>query len=222
MTQLPNDYILFLKAIQKLGYPTAIIGGGAVRDAYNNKPIKDVDIFIGPMDVTYKNNKHGINFFDVDFCLSNKKEIENILSLNPKNGDVFCLSRQTPIPLNDSEDYYEDNYENNVCVVWDIVKNKINYQIIAINTNPKKYLTTNVDFGICMCYHDGISSFFSEEFLNDVNNKTITLCGKLDGKHVVLALAKHLPRLKQKYPEFKLMIEPTRIVEKFLESKNKK
>ena len=44
-TKITKDHIWVLKQMHKVGYHSAIIAGGAVRDSYFKKPIKDVDVF---------------------------------------------------------------------------------------------------------------------------------------------------------------------------------
>lgn len=44
--KIPAEWRAVLKALQNAGAPEAMIGGGALRDLYNGRPVKDVDIFL--------------------------------------------------------------------------------------------------------------------------------------------------------------------------------
>ena len=44
-TAIPKEWLDVLTEIQAI-FPGAVIAGGALRDLYNERPIKDVDIFI--------------------------------------------------------------------------------------------------------------------------------------------------------------------------------
>lgn len=45
---LPISWRRELKRLHRAGHPDAIIAGGALRDLMNERPIKDIDIFINP------------------------------------------------------------------------------------------------------------------------------------------------------------------------------
>lgn len=176
----------------------AIIAGGAIRDAFHNIPFTDVDIF-----VNYK---------------SLHDNVATKLPINYKS-EGWCNYWRTLLQCSqyDSINFLGNNYEfgnvnTNIDGVWNIIKGTTNYQIILIRYDPIKYVQDYFDFGICKAYCDGTKMRFTEQFLNDYMNKTITLHpGKLSSEQIIYAKGPHLNKIKAKYPAYTPIIHDTYI-----------
>lgn len=68
-TPIPQEWVDVLNKVQAR-FPLAVIAGGALRDLFNGKPIKDVDIFI-PANSDTETNTYALYemFFDEDIDL---------------------------------------------------------------------------------------------------------------------------------------------------------
>ena len=71
-TGISGDDLWVLDKLQLIGYTSAIIAGGAVRDVYFKKPLRDIDIFYyhpkfsSEKVMPLKNPEHCAQVFDLD------------------------------------------------------------------------------------------------------------------------------------------------------------
>ena len=167
-------------------HPTAIIAGGYHRDLYNEVDFRDVDIYL-------RGNSHDITeSFLIDFF---ELKVNDFRSL-----DMVRTLSET------DEEYDVENSEH-IVAVYEMRKNEIQYNFIVVDMNPIKYVKEKFDFGICKVYCDGTKITYTEEFMKDVINKTLTLSphafSKAGFDH---AMNVHYPKLKSKYPDHHLII----------------
>ena len=153
--------------------------GGFPRDLHFNKPYRDVDIYA----------RGCYNFNTVDYY--------NLITL--------LLS-----------DFKLDNYENTGSMNSDTLPNILNtseFEIDGLKFNiifTKKIQTVHdFDFDLCMFFYDHVEQVpiflgpeldkldrFRESKINPIISK----------EQVYYSLEKHLPKLKEKYPDFKFII----------------
>jgi hypothetical protein len=207
MRQLSADDLWVLRQLQKVGYTSAIIAGGAVRDAYFDKPPVDVDIFVW-------GETHSNELLAPDARLT-RKNIIKLLHLT----DVRPLSNE-----NDSMDSFVWDYIDSdevvfaseayytkqlvhVLGVWNvyIADFETQYQIIILNKPPVVYATQYFDIGLCMCYCDGNKIRYTNEFLTDAKNQTITIAGDLTKSEYEYTIANRVQKMQQRFPGYKLV-----------------
>lgn len=196
--RIPKEYCTVLQTIHDIGYSNAVIGGGCIRDLYCNKQINDVDIFL-PLKPTATPTV----FFDSP-SPTNINKISTTFNVDTSRGDVLEY-----VTKNKTYAYKRLHIKH----VWNLCLNHTKFQLIVVNLEPKTYVMEYFDFGICMCYYDGKNTHYGTNFFRDVNNKTITLCGRLTGNEIVYSLSKHLTKLKKKFPGYELGIDPKNIID---------
>ncbi len=177
-----NEYIHTLLKIQDY-LPEAIIAGGAIRDLYHNKPIKDIDIYV-PQD-------DGVAVHSVSFW-------RQVFDLNTMHGDYIDHSGT------DGESY---NGKNHIGVVWEIQKRGVLYNIIIVDVLPVEYVNDFFDIGLCKAYCDGKKIRLTADFMCDSQNKLLTVVSKhLPQEEFDGMMDNHVARLKTKYPSHTLVV----------------
>lgn len=183
-----KDPIRTLRTIQTVA-PSAIIAGGYYRDIYNDVRFSDVDIY-----VEYTPTK--------DFSPTNLSTWKNLLHLKC---DDWRSSDDIDV-MGDSDEAY-DLAGQDMVEVFVMVKTEIKYNIIVVDGHPVDYVNAAFDFNICKTWCDGRRIHFPKEFMADVENKTITFSErKMSLNEFRHSMDVHLPKLKHKYPNHKLIV----------------
>ena len=177
--------VIQLRKLINVGW-NAIIAGGAVRDTYHERPVSDVDIFVEESEIMLKMNDSD---YGSDKWIDYWKKMFN-----------FSEAK------NDKIKYFGDGYvfhvlDNDICAVWEIRKGLKKYQVILLRQDPRTYVSEKFDFGICRAYCDGRKLHFTNEFLQDSLNNTITLYPEnLSEKQIDYAVNHHIQKIRNKYP----------------------
>lgn len=184
MRPLSSHSITTLKQFQRVGYKSALIAGGAVRDAYFNRPPHDIDIYIW-------NSTASNETIDLEFQVMNKQALSQLFG-----SDISVVVR--------------DNYskrETHISTVNDVYESSqgIMYQVIVLNINPIEYVMQHFDIGLCMCYCDGIKMRYGDAFLHDALNKQLTVRGNLTEQEYLYSINHHLKKLKKYFPDFSVV-----------------
>lgn len=201
MYQIPSDNLWMLRQLQSVGYHSAVIGGGAVRDAYFEKDPHDVDIFIQHTefsDETIHRNHAQLNkraLVDL-FQLTNLKKY--------RNDDPMFFDWEDRDEVKFMGEHYYKDRASHVLAVWNVYNSvhETDYQVVVLNKNPAEYVAKYFDIGICMAYCDGVKMRFTDDFLKDANGHTLTICGDLSKKEYEKTLAKRVPKMKHRFPGF--------------------
>ena len=168
--------------------PDAILAGGAIRDVYHNKKVKDYDLFVSSnttLDV-YKDS-----FWEKQFSLGNELH----------TGDIITN-------LSDTEDGSCEG-ANYVDTVWEVKKNGSHYNVIVLNMNPTEYINRFFDIGICKAYSDGERIRLTSDFMRDSRNHLLTIVSEsMSQPDFNRMMDRHVEAVKQKYPGYKLVIPP--------------
>ena len=174
-----------LKRIRNAGW-NAIIAGGAIRDTYHDKRVSTIDVFV-------KAQKKAIKEMGIEF--KSPKWMQywfNMFKCSAKHQDDV-------IYLGDIETF--EKLDRNIIAVWQVITKGKTYQIILITKDPEKYVEDNFDFGICKAFYDGTKMRFTNDFLMDSLNHTITLYREhLTDKQIEYAVTEHVHKIKKKYP----------------------
>lgn len=219
MKKLDPKHISYLKELQMAGYKQAVIAGGAVRDCYFDREPADIDIYIPDRSIIKNAN------IPDDLCFATNDTPTNAM-LDLLNAETmvkfttysYCSSPHIECVWNVwvRPDDYKKTEKDPAADPWSdpqIVRSRnsdpADYQIIVTNMAPLEYITNYFDAGICICWHDGIKSTYTPQFLHDVNNKKITVCGKLTGPELERTLLKHVKKLKDKFPDHTVDVDLT-------------
>lgn len=211
-----STMVKVLKDLQRIwGYKSAVIAGGVIRDMFLNKTPTDIDIFL--WDPQAPNNLERSNEKQRHITESHIHDISR----------TYLESELTPIAIfpqmTDSKHYRISPY---VSQVWEVVQDQPTeresqfYQFVFLNINPVEYVTKYFDIGICKTYCDGKRIHFTSDFLNDVNNQTLTICGQdMTQRYFDRVVDDHLQRLREKFPTFTPKVSPHNI--KFVDEDSK-
>jgi len=222
--KLNPEYIRVLKRIQQFGYKDAVIAGGACRDAYFGNSPTDIDIFVAIEDPNTQDLKY-------DLTLTRLQNSHDVMDdLSGGNSNIFDSFRLAGTDTT-TETVYDANL-NWIQHVWNYTHHENitrvetiklgtslanttpqyvthKYQIIVVDgINIKDYVEHYFDIGICQCWNDGTRTKYTNNFMKDVLNKTLTVCGKMSNKELEYVLAVHLPKIKEKFPGFTTIITP--------------
>ncbi len=176
-----KEPIRILRRIKSQVTQTAIIAGGYYRDIYNDVKYNDVDIYL----------RGAYDEFNTDYW-------KNLFELKTHGlGLTDSIAK-----LSETDEEYDVENNADIIEVYGMIKNEINYNLIIVACNPIQYVHERFDFGICKVYCDGNKIRFTQAFMEDVNNKTLTFSDcdftKSNFNH---AMHVHLSKLKEKYPE---------------------
>jgi len=184
-----NPYISILNEIKKT-IPTAIIAGGAIRDMYHNKPVKDIDIFVPDHSPT------GVDVFSPDFW---KQQFGLATS-------IYSDDYVKPVSDGDDGSCNEKEYIN---MVWEISSNGVLYNIVIANIDPTEYVTRFFDVGLCKAYCDGVKIRLTSDFMYDSKHKKLTLVSEdMSQDEFNYMMDNHIRKLKIKYHGYSLVVPP--------------
>lgn len=222
-TKITKEQVAVLKCLNGAGYTSAIIAGGAVRDSYFKKPINDIDIFIYDVDhdpdqlAIQSSRKAGTILEKLDARIISR--IFDIKSGSPRHysstnvistGEDFVAMCYTQFQSLSSGSYGPDN--RFITSIINMVKNHQLYQFISVNIDPIEYVTKQFDVNLCKAYCDGTRMRYTQDFLEDARNKTLTINPKLTEEEHYHTMQIHLPRLQTKFPDFRVIHSPPGIL----------
>lgn len=199
-----DEVVRTLHLLQNAGFKSAIIGGGAIRDLYFEIMPRDIDIFL--WDPNYSDE-------NID---EETKKIVHPTTTHPKVGTNVIwniMKLRSTYSFHHVDDdvrrIYSNYGDSRVTVIWDVMKNLLPFQLVFLKDRPVDYVEDHFDFGLCKCYCDGEKFRFTPDFNRDVKNKTITLVAKdLTEEEYRYAMEQHLPKVKDKYPGFRVQVAP--------------
>ena len=187
--------------------------GGAVRDAYFDRQPMDVDIFVW-------GDQYSDELLAPDARLTRKNIINlfgltNVRPLSDMDMEMdsfvwdFIDSDEVVFA---SEEYYTKRLVH-VLGVWNvyIADFETQYQIITLNKPPIEYATKYFDIGLCMCYCDGNKIRYTNEFLTDAKNQTLSIVGDLTKSEYEYTLAHRVKKMQHRFPGYRL-IDPLKDV----------
>jgi len=184
-SDMEQQVLHVLVLLHKAGYESAIIAGGAIRDAHGHKPIKDIDIFIHTPSIS----RDSAMYVTIG-------SLSRILELKPSDAII-----QNPAP-----DNYADDPEHIIAELFDVGKNDIDFQLIFLTIPPIEYVNDWFDIGLCKAYYDGTRVHYTSDYVTDATNKTLTIVGK--HLNTGPAIDERIKRLQLKYPEYVVKFAP--------------
>lgn len=174
---IPQQIKDVLSKLHAGGFPSAIVAGGAIRDYIFGKPIKDIDVFVSYADT-----------YDYLFPISH-----------------FAHHLERNVFKEDWSSYVDIPDVDSVYSVLPFT-GELPVQIIVMKPGLSPVERVDqLDFGFCQAYYDGESVKHTWGFHEDANRKTITLIRCENQQEFDRSIIRY-ERLKQKYPEFTLVI----------------
>lgn len=221
--KLPREWRQILHTMQASGAPEALIGGGALRDLFNERAVKDVDIFLQ----TRGSEKKNRSFLEKTFAAAALPVHRQRVSMGYSD-----IATEFPGPSRGtfiqrvSRGYATIRAASN-SEAWTVIAgpDKTEYNIVFIDgplgdamgkagrqpgtegkVSAAALMIKHFDFGICQIAFDGADLHSTAAYQQDVKKKTITL-QKDNGTS-----AQHLQRIVKKYPDYKLCADSERIL----------
>lgn len=217
---IPAEWKQVLAAFHNNGAPEAMIVGGALRDTFNDRAVKDVDIFVkAPM---FGNRKKMLT--KIFGACGFKIQMEYYDDYSGRSISYASLQ-----PLNKIRNAYDrEKSAFGRIDAWRVVAGPqaTEYNIVFVNSpladdlrhqaNPKKVhpdkpasifnfinkpaikeFMQKIDIGLCQITYNGQKIFTTDAYEQDVKEKTITLVNPAN------SYLYHIERVCLKYPDFK-------------------
>lgn len=209
--KIPKEWRGVLQAMQELGAPEAVIAGGALRDLFNGRAVKDVDIFVASRGSERKNK----GFLKKAFRAAGLKAVNQVIDHGYGVPDLSKFPDPVEKTTAPSTDYWgvvlgtESRTQS-----WDIVAGpeKTNYNVIFIRDGAMEHLlhlgcvVEHFDFSLCQIQYDGKRLTSTPEYKQDVASKTIAWRTNRD------TTKEHLERIVKKYPDWQLCEKSQRLL----------
>lgn len=165
------EWVEILNRVQQV-FPGAVIAGGALRDTINNRPVKDVDIFIPisthePLETVYE-------------------DIWDMFA-----GENIVLDCHSVYGLKTKEDQDRD-----IFAIFKLKTDNWNYDLIVCAQHACSIHT--FDINLCQVAFDGTELKYTMDFKLACENKEL----KIMNINRTDRNAKRLQRLQEKYPDF--------------------
>lgn len=214
--RIPPEMEAIITNLQEIGFKSAIVAGGAPRDIYHNKPIKDIDVYLC---------EPSHNSVEINWGLLPEREAQlgdyyplflpYLAGVNTLGADI-STTKVSNIHFTmkklgiDGKTNSQGPEEPHITKIWELVApNQLTMQFMFVDISPIEFIENYFDVGLCMCYYDGNQLHYTTEFLHDTDNKQFTICGKsLSEQQIARSLQEHIPRLKTKYGWTKIELAP--------------
>jgi hypothetical protein len=180
---IPSDWRTLLTKLQRTSFSEAVIAGGCLRDLDNDRPIKDIDIFVVSRGTETKNL--------LDAALGMTGAIASAEGPGPDSDTIDPLAT-----------VIEYVFDGAIALPTPI-------QVIVMDEDPTMRDPTEFmykqlqrfDIGLCRIGFDGKHVYASDEYATDKKNQTITIVLEKNLKHS----RARLQRIGQKYPGWRLL-----------------
>ncbi len=197
-----SEPIRKLRYIQKYFEGTSInsiLAGGALRDDYMGKSdeITDYDYFI--TDIS-------------SYCTKENVDVENAMELLivqafPNADDATQLFDSGYLtPEEEKVNTTAGSHAQVVCV-WEILEEDSMFQLIFTKHDPILHVNKYFDIGFCKTYCDGKKIRYTDDFLRDAKNNTLTIVGDdMTKEQVEYAIYHHADKLQWKYDNARIVV----------------
>jgi hypothetical protein len=204
-----------LHVLHASGFKSAIIAGGAIRDTYHNKPVRDIDLYIWSPETSNEHTTRSIKDVLKQLDASHPTRIEPIPA--PAAPTFYIKSAKSPahqapaiirpsMGTDCGESIYDTAYISGVIPCT--IKGQ-DFEFIITSINPILYVNDFFDIGLCKCYSDGHKIQLTSDFIEDSLNKTLTIVGKdMHQCHIDYTMQNHVPKLQEKYPNYPIRYAP--------------
>lgn len=221
INQIPREWRKALQAFHETGAKEAVIAGGALRDTFNKRAVKDVDVFLKSRGSVKKNRK----FLKQVFAAAGLRIVEQPVYTggygddmqalpDPKQG-VFVPKRHVGyggiIPETKSESWVviagPQKTEYNIVFMDGPLADAMS-KAVADNRTPAKQAISAFDLGLCQIGYDGDAIVTTDKYRNDVAKKVIEID---NGNPSTLH---HVERIRKKYDDWKIGSDLAKVIQK--------
>jgi hypothetical protein len=215
---IPLRWIDALRQLHENGFPEAIIAGGALRDLDNDRPIKDVDIFVrnrGVMTKTMLEKAFGYNVRDVkiDFNVTDENGTPDGSAAQDIE-EMYDLTDWSGVRLTCSFDHLNPDWTQRIYL--NESEGPPKFEVIAVQVPEGDNFMTSIvdDFDIGFCKIAGelspldpphLMRVIWAEYDKDKREQTLTVV-RADKDGSLDRTKKRLARINDKYPEWRVVI----------------
>ncbi|MCE9506929.1 MAG: hypothetical protein K8R48_01240 [Alphaproteobacteria bacterium] len=216
---VPQEWKRVLRVFQDRGAEEAMIAGGALRDLFNNRAIKDVDIFLKSRGSEKKNREFLKDVFHAT---------ELRFTGNCQAPDYTLFDEDLPSPDRSQLSIkYQAGYDTVVkesrVESWTVTRKETEYNVVFVDNVKfangvisdslsadrfRGFLTSGFDLGLCQIAYDGKEISRTSAYDNDVKYRQITLHNPNDKSR------EHLQRIFKKYSDWELCEKSRRLLAK--------
>lgn len=192
---VPQEWKDVLDAFHRLGSTEAIIAGGALRDLFHERPIKDVDIFLQSTGGERPNRQL-------------LEKVFRSLGWKIKRQSTYFGEEEFPGPIVTREARGQYGWGDTLSESWTVKAGTrgTEFNVVFVGKGFMRQMDRTLPFGhgaislfdvgLCQIYTDGDMIFASRAFREDSANCTLTLKRPNDSS------SEHLRRIARKYPDF--------------------
>jgi hypothetical protein len=220
LEKIPQEWLGVLASMQQTGAPEAVIAGGALRDLFNGRKVKDVDIFLTNRGSERKNRKFLTRAF---------KAAQIRVAEQPVSTGYYGSTRREAFPVPKMQKFSRALDEGRRLVLqsagesWTVLAgpDKTEYNVVFVSENLMNAargadgqtiaagrLLNAFDFGLCQISTDGKKLCTTAAYDGDVANKRISLVQGNDSSK------EHLHRIMKKYADWTLNDGAKKLLEK--------
>lgn len=212
---MPQEWRRLLAALHKAGAPEAIIAGGALRDLYNDRPIKDVDIFLADRFMNKRLVKKAMAAAGLEI---HKQEVAGDYGISHTKFKSARAAQFEKVSTKTRRDSYGAVFESRSvksgAEAWTVIAgpDKTEYNIVFVKGEAGKDMkreqasggrVANIllplfDIGLCQIGYDGRRVITTAGYEKDAAQKMLSV---LRPNH---AAPEHLRRIYKKYSDFTL------------------
>jgi hypothetical protein len=213
LKKIPAEWKTVLGAFQAAGAKEAVIAGGALRDLFNGKSIKDVDIFLRDRGSQRKNRK----FLEAVFEQSGIEVREQVVSQD----SYGITTKRFPEPQTRKDKAVTQGMaRERQMQAWRIIAGpaKTEYNVIFVDDSLDRELSSAAtaveqrsiftgglleafDIGLCQIASDGKEIVSTPAYKDDVKHRRITLTSP------ATTTEDHLKRITDKYADWEKTAE---------------
>lgn len=181
--RLPAEWKLVLDMIQTK-YPQAKIAGGAIRDVYFEKSIKDVDIFVkleGRQSSywipTMLEKIESLKMFETKITKRDVKQMENYFFENESVGKKLELIESNAKAIIRHNEAIREEIKRPIFYIYKFERSiGLDYKYDIIFGNDAATSINNFDMSICQIEFDGKNIIKTPEFILTEQTKVIKVC----------------------------------------------
>jgi hypothetical protein len=215
---IPEEWRRVLQTFHDVGAGEAIIAGGSLRDLFNNRAVKDVDIFL---------KSRGSEKQNREFL----KDVFNATKLRFTEGceapDYYLAEEDLSFPDNSKLSIkYQAGYDTVIkegrAESWTVKRKQTEYNIVFVDNvkfteappsnsltlKPKWLLINGFDLGLCQIAYDGRVISTTPAYDHDVKYQQINLHNPNDKSR------EHLQRIFKKYADWELCDKSRKLLAK--------
>lgn len=80
-------------------------------------------------------------------------------------------------------------------------------ELMTVKSDPVDYVMDDFAVKLCRCYFDGHGVHYTRDFMQDAQNKTLTVACRVDNARMERLFSYYLPKLQHYFPDFDVRVD---------------